>query len=82
MGAESKHFYKKEPIIHSHITDCLPDDHPLVEVSVYCTKCNDMLHSEPPNECMQTWIETEFGNYCAHCWHLTDILDALERNLK
>lgn len=59
-----------EPVIHSHITDGLPPGHRLAyEYSAhYCTRCETMLHSEPPNECMQTWVETGKGSYCLPCF--------------
>jgi len=59
----------KDPILHSHIEDALPDDHPLAFKSVYCdgTDCSRMLHAFN-NECMQTWVETGQGNYCLGCF--------------
>ena len=63
-----------EPLIHSHITDCLPDTHPLRNSSVYCNKCKEMLHASN-NECMQTWIEADKGNYCTQCFPTTSCLD-------
>ena len=76
-----KHPYSKEPIIHSHITDCLPDDDERAWDSINCEKCGEALHSIP-NECMQTWIETEFGNYCTTCFKFTTVMDYLESNIK
>lgn len=35
----------EEPIIHSHITDGLPDKHPLAYESIHCKKCGEMLHA-------------------------------------
>lgn len=66
----------KEPLIHSHITDVLPDDHPLATSNVYCSApyCGEMLHAFN-NECMQTWIETENGNFCARHFKLTPVLE-------
>lgn len=71
----------REPQIHSHITDALPEDHPLADQSVYCDEenCGEMLHAFN-NECMQTWVETGVGNFCAlHFLRLWD--DVLENNL-
>jgi hypothetical protein len=56
-----------EPRIWSHITDVLPDDHPLAWTSVYCTACKDMVHASN-NECMTTWVETGKGGYCLACF--------------
>ena len=58
----------KEPVIHSHITDELPEDHPLAYKQLYCDKCPDTLVHAFNNECMQTWVETRSGNYCLKCF--------------
>lgn len=63
-----------EPLIHSHITDSLPDEHPNAILSVYCDKCKEMIHAFN-NECMQTWLETEQGNFCTKCFPLTPVLE-------
>ena len=57
-----------EPKIHSHISDCLPKGHKLSISSVYCDKCEEMLHCDAPGECMQTWFETGAGNFCFKCF--------------
>lgn len=57
----------KEPIIHSHITDCLKDDHSLAYTSVYCRLCDALCHASN-NECMQTWAEYNGKNYCGTCF--------------
>ena len=64
----------KEPIIHSLITDCLTDDHPLAHEEVFCQKCGDMVHCFN-NECMTMWVESfvKFDNskdyeYSIHCF--------------
>ena len=62
----------KDPIIHSHIEDLLPDLHPLAFVTVNCKVCNELLHAAN-NECMQTWVETGQGNYCIK--HFAEIKD-------
>jgi hypothetical protein len=59
---------EKEPVVHSHITDVLPDDHPLAYKTVYCDakrqhNCNRMLHAGN-NECMTTWLEFAGKNVC------------------
>lgn len=61
-----------EPVIHSHITDCLPDEHKQAYESVYCCACKEMVHAFN-NECMQTWVETGQGNYCGNCFRKIDI---------
>lgn len=63
----------KEPIIHSHLSDKLPKNHPLAYESVYCKKCDETLHCGS-NECMQTWLETERGNFCVNCYPITELL--------
>jgi len=77
-----------EPVIHSHITDVLPEDHPNAYYCVFCDSCNAMLHANN-NECMQTWLETQDGNFCTNCYILAPVLrrqaeQALQRhaNLK
>jgi len=79
-----KHYYTKEPQIHSHIEDCLPNEHPLAWKAVECDVCGETVHSgseKGGNECMQTWIETEFGNYCSLCFEFSDHMEFLEENL-
>lgn len=64
-----------EPLIHSGITDTLPQDHPLAYEPVYCdscSRCATMLHASN-NENMQTWVEISGtskwrGNYCLPCF--------------
>lgn len=57
-----------EPVIHSHITDSLPEDHHLASTCVSCDSCLDMLHASN-NECMQTWVEFyKWGNFCIRCF--------------
>lgn len=56
-----------EPLIHSHITDVLPDNHPLANKQVHCERCRALVHAFN-NECMQTWLETGQGNYCILCF--------------
>lgn len=56
----------REPLIHSHATDCLPEDNPLAFEQVHCRSCGVLVHAGN-NECMQTWFEFEGGNACAQC---------------
>lgn len=57
---------KREPQIHTHITDTLPDDHPLAWVTLNCDQCGTSLHIG--NESMDDWVETGKGNYCFGCF--------------
>jgi hypothetical protein len=56
-----------EPIIHSHISDMLPENHPLAYEEVECYKCNDMVHCFN-NECMRPWVEWLGFNLCFECF--------------
>jgi hypothetical protein len=60
----------QEPKIHSHITDCLPDQHPMANEQVVCRKCGVLVHAFN-NECMQTWVETGRGALCIKCFATT-----------
>lgn len=60
----------QEPKIHSHITDVLPDEHPLAHEQIRCVACEVLVHAFN-NECMQTWVETGLGNYCLRCFAST-----------
>ncbi len=64
---------ESEPLIHSHITDVLPEDHPLANVQVHCWNCKEMVHAGN-NECMQTWAEYQRRFWCGTCFgrHLID----------
>lgn len=64
-----------EPLIHSHITDGLPNSHPLAYESVNCAACCESLHAAN-NECMQTWVESGRGNFCLACFAVDgEVLD-------
>lgn len=56
-----------EPLIHSHITDELPNDHPLAWEQVHCADCRILVHAVN-NECMTAWVETRNNNYCLTCF--------------
>ena len=58
-----------EPRIHSHVTDCLPERHPLAHTRVRCDRCDSLLHLQS-NSCMRTWVETGRGNFCLRCFVL------------
>ena len=56
-----------EPLLHSQITDSLPDTHPLAYMPVACVSCHTALHASN-NECMEAWIETGVGAFCLRCF--------------
>jgi hypothetical protein len=58
-----------EPRIHSHVTDCLPERHPLAQTRVCCDCCDALVHLKS-NSCMRTWVETGSGNFCLRCFVL------------
>jgi hypothetical protein len=64
----------KEPIIHSHITDVLPENHPLAYEDVFCDICKKTMLHASNNECMQTWLETEDGNFCTKCFPIVELI--------
>jgi hypothetical protein len=57
----------REPRIHSHVTDRLPDSHPLARSRVSCERCETLVHLAS-NSCARTWIETGRGNFCLPCF--------------
>ena len=61
-----------EPIIHSEITDCLDEDHPLAYETVMCAMkrehgCWRHLHAAN-NECMTAWVEFANLAVCARAF--------------
>ena len=58
---------RAEPLLHSHVTDGLPADHPLARTRVRCDRCETLLHLQG-NSCMRTWLETGRGNFCVRCF--------------
>lgn len=74
--------FARDPVLHSHIEDVLPDDHTLAFANVYCAGvgCGNgypaMLHAEN-NECMQTWVETGAGHFCIQCFAKLPDVEAL-----
>lgn len=76
-----------DPILHSHIEDCLEDDHPWAFQMIKCEGCGELVHASN-NECMQTWLEIYLGggkrvSYCVNCFKITEVIsDYLEDNLK
>lgn len=74
--------FSKEPIFHSHISDMLDPGHPLANKSLGCDNgCGNQLHAFN-NECMQSWWETEFGNFCTDCFKPESVMEDLEDCLK
>jgi len=55
-----------EPVLHTHVSDVLPEEHALAYTSIYCIDCSGLVHAFN-NECMQAWAETESGPMCLHC---------------
>lgn len=70
---------RREPVIHSLITDQLPEDHPLAFEEVFCSKCDSLVHFAN-NECMTMWVEDYYDHsnedpyleqpiiYCLECY--------------
>lgn len=56
-----------EPLIHSHHTDGLDDDHPHAWECVFCQHCGTMVHAGN-NECMTTWLEWGPHVICGRCF--------------
>ena len=56
----------EEPLIHSHLSDVLPEDHPWAYISIGCFRCGVSLHASN-NECMQTWVEWDKVALCTKC---------------
>jgi hypothetical protein len=69
---EGKYMAEDEPVVHSHLTDRLNDDHPLAYEMVMCDMkrehgCKRSLHAAN-NECMTTWVEFAGLNVCARAF--------------
>lgn len=58
--------WQTEPVLHTFISDSLPDDDPMAWNSIYCIDCRGLVHSIP-NECMSPWASTEAGPMCWGC---------------
>ena len=62
--------FEYEPIIHSHVSDRLDEEH--YGDDAYerrdCKDCGKMVHAFN-NECMNFWVETSQGNYCFKCFY-------------
>lgn len=73
---------RRDPILHTHVTDRLPDDHPLAYQQVWCEgdahktlaafagrlPGESVLLHAGNNECMTTWVETGKGPRCLACF--------------
>lgn len=57
----------RDPVFHSHITDFLPDEDDRAYTSIFCTRCNEMVHAFN-NETMQSWFDTGVGPLCWDCF--------------
>jgi hypothetical protein len=57
----------QEPLLHTFLTDCLPDDHPWARTRVRCVQCDKVVH-DVPNEVMDDWVETGIGPVCFTCF--------------
>jgi hypothetical protein len=71
---------QQEPVIHSHITDVLPDNHLQAFQNVCCGNCGVLVHAFN-NECMQTWVETGRGAFCLRCFAMTNSYGVLDDGL-
>jgi hypothetical protein len=60
-------------LIHTGLTDELPDDHPKAWSSVWCEICGTALHAMN-NECMDDWIEPPEHSHawCLVCFQRID----------
>ena len=70
-GLRRSDSWATEPVLHTFITDGLPDDDPRAWDSIPCVRCAGTVHSIP-NECMDLWADTEAGPMCRWClsWEL------------
>lgn len=68
-----------EPLLHTGITDTLPDAHPLAWTAVGCdnVSCSELLHASN-NENMRGWVETGRGNYCLRCFQIIEETEDIE----
>ena len=66
MSKNNEEWYAHEPLIRSHVTDVLPEDHPLAYEQVDCDRCGTIIHAGN-NECMTTWIEWGPYKLCGEC---------------
>jgi hypothetical protein len=56
-----------EPLIHSFVSDELPEDHPKAHERLICERCSRTIHASN-NECMDAWVETGLGDFCLGCF--------------
>ena len=67
LPLETNTMTEKEPIIHSHISDCLDDfGDPRAYTTIMCEAAQCAPHPlhAPNNECMETWVEFAGKNVC------------------
>jgi hypothetical protein len=56
-----------EPIIHSFISDRLPDGHRWIKKgALWCIGCGKKVHTHY-NECLEAWIEIADMWFCLKC---------------
>src|SRR6185295_17182832 len=63
---DNENIFYHDPVIHWAI-DSLPDIHENAFETLYCKKCNSMIHAFN-NEVVQPWVESGEGNYCVKCF--------------
>ena len=56
-----------EPKFH-FFEDCLPDNDPRSQTTIYCRDCVRMVHCEN-NETMNAWFDTGIGEICLDCFY-------------
>jgi hypothetical protein len=57
----------KEPLIHSHVEDRLPEEHQMAFRNIHCRRCLKYIHASD-NVNISTWVETGCGDYCLKCF--------------
>jgi len=72
MSTRRSDAWQTEPILHTFVSDSLPEEDSRAWVSIKCVDCAGTVHSIP-NECMTPWADTEAGPMCWDC--LTKELD-------
>ena len=66
-NVEREYLMNNEPIIHSHITDELPENHILAYHQISCARCETLVHAAN-NETMTTWVEYSVKAVCMTCF--------------
>jgi hypothetical protein len=63
--------------IHSHLNDKLSENHKLAYTQINCDICDATIHAYN-NECMQSWFETNRGNFCTKCFKIPEVIENIE----